>query len=456
VSKSIRRIFDGWKNLVTGLGVEGKDHRLAAEITSRGRTNWAAMEALYAEDGIFSRIVDTPPDYGTKRWIEIKAQGDETDPESVADFGKDVISQLDVLGMREHVFEWWKQGRIYGGAAMIFGVNDGQTPDQPLDVARIKSFDFVHVLSCQDVTIARYDIEAFSPRYGEPEILSIGGKNVHASRCALYFGVAASRRDRINKQGWGGSEMERVLETHRRISTLWGYIEGMYKDAIQGVMSIKGLNELLASEDGTSLARSRLSMVAQGASVYNAILMDADGEKYERRQISFSGLDTPILRAMDELSAVSEIPLSKLFGQAPSGLSTDDASGDRTFNDGIATKQRRILRPVLERTIEYLIAAKRVPNVSIDNWNLEFKPLSEPTEQERATTDKTKAETDVALVSQGIISETEARSRWKSDPASPYILESEEAPIREPDPLETSFLRDPIAPPVPAPEDPTA
>lgn len=146
---------------------------------------------------------------------------------------------------------------------------------------------------------------------------------------------------------------------------------------------------------------------------------------------------------MDELAAVSEIPLSKLFGQAPTGLSTDDASGERNFNDTIATKQRRILRPVLERMIEFLIAAKRVPTVPMDKWSLEFKPLSEPTEQDKATTDKTKAETDTLLVSQGIISETEARSRWKSDPSTPYTLESEEAPIKEPDPADIALLRDP-------------
>lgn len=447
---AIRRIYDGWKNLITGLGVEGKDHRLGAEVVRRSRTSWNKLEALYAEDGIFARIVDTPPEYGTKNWISIQTTGGADNGEE-STFPKDVISQLDIIGAREKCYEWWKQGRLYGGAAMIFGLNDGQLPEAPLKVEAIKSFDFVHVLSCQDVTISTYNINAYDARYGEPEILMIGGRKVHASRCALYYGVSASTRDRIQQQGWGSSEMERVLETHRRISTLWAYIEGMYKDAIQGVMTIKGLNELLASEDGTSLAMSRLRMIAQGASVYNAILMDADGEKYERRQISFSGLDTPILRAMDELSAVAEIPLSKLFGQAPSGLSTDDKSGEATFNGAIAVKQRRILRPVIERMIEYLIAAKRVAPVGIDDWNLEFKPLSETSEQEKATTDKTKADTDVALVSQGIISETEARSRWRADPASPYKLESEEAPVSEPDPLDVPFLR---AAPSPAPEDP--
>lgn len=446
---------DGWMNLLTGMGVENKDHRLSTSYQARTEMPMAQIDALYEQDAIFARVIDTMPDDGTRRWIKVLPKGD--DAENAQSLGSDVISWLDELEARTKLCDLWTQGDLYGGALIVVGVDDGLPIDQPLNIDSVKAVKSLTVLTRHDVGVVGYDMNRLSPTYGARSVFTLaGGERIHSSRCFVYTGRVGSTRRLIERQGWGPSKVERVFESLRRYGSIWAYVEAMFKDTTQGVLGIKGLNDLLlAKEDNRILIR--LQALAKSASAYRAIVIDQDEEKYERREASFSGIDHPILRAMDDFAAASEMPLSKLFGQAPTGLSTDDQSGMRNYYDLVASRQRRILRAPLERLIEMGMAAGVIPRVEKKNWQLDFEPLEEPNEKSEAETDKLRAETDSARILDNVITPTEARSRLANDPSCPYVLDGEEAPQPEPSAQDQLLLKElanptkPEAPPVKAP-----
>jgi hypothetical protein len=148
---------------------------------------------------------------------------------------------------------------------------------------------------------------------------------------------------------------------------------------------------------------------------------------------------------MDHFSATVEIPLSILFGQAPSGLSTDDESGKRTFYDSIATKQRRSMAKHLRFLLLCLLTARTGPTKGRvpAKHGFEFLPLEEPNDEQKANTRLTNATAREKDVQNNVISEEEARTELQNDRRVPYTLSDETSPdFDEPEehPSEPAFI----------------
>lgn len=450
--------MDGWQNIMLGLGVEGMDHRLSTRYVGRPEPTFSTLEQLYEDNWLAGRIVDAVPDHAVRRWVQATAQEDEADSEDpdeeAGDFGKDVLSWLDELEARERFREYLRLGRLYGGSVLLYGVDDGQEIDQPLIMERVRKVTHLTPLSRWDVAAVEWDRDPRSPMYGRPSKLMIVGENkpVHVSRCAIYHGVYASQRRLLERGGWGKSVLVRTDEAVRRYGTINDYVEALYKDVVQGVMTIPGLDQMVSTDEGNATIVARMRLMAYAANAFRAVMLK-DGETYERRTASFSGISEPITQAMNELAGAAQMPLTVLFGQDPAGFSTDDKSGMRNFYDSIANEQRRVFRAPLETIIEMGMASKQLP--SPDSWSLEFRPLEEPSDKEDADTDLVRAQTDEVLVRAQVIDESEARSRLRNDPKSTYVLmpESEYQAARAEDQM--LLFGDPSTPPADPALDPT-
>lgn len=93
------------------------------------------------------------------------------------------------------------------------------------------------------------------------------------------------------------------------------------------------------------------------------------------------------------LSAVSEIPVTILFGRSPGGQNATGDSDFEQYYSMVQKLQRRDLKPQLSKFIYFLSKCKDYQIKLPDTWSLKFNPLSIPTEKEQAETDKMKAET---------------------------------------------------------------
>lgn len=430
-------VLDAWTNAVTALGVAGKDAQISTRFEKDDEKLRGEVLAMYEQDWLFARAIDAVPEYGTQKWIRIGARSPEGKVMRPR-WGSVISDGLERLKARDRFEHAWKMDRLDGGSYMIIGTNGGKDKlEEELTVSNVKSVDFLNVVS-------RYDVNPFANsivrdptkfNYLKPEIYSLAGSTikVHASRVLRFDGI---RRPSTASEfvEAGISITSRIYDAVRKFGEAFGYFSGSFKQMVQGILRMKGLaNMMAADEDATNLLVKRLAAMALAASAFNKILLDED-ESYENAEIDFTGAGQAILRVMDLVAGASETPLSILFGQAPTGMSTDDESGRRAFYSMVARQQGAKLRAPLRWLVELLMKTEKLgedydPDTIV---TLDFVPLDEPTAKERAEINKTDADADSELVREGIVTEKEARTRISKDPQSPYDLDEDFEPTIDP------------------------
>ena len=424
--------FDGWKNVLSNLGTPGKDYRQSTLFERRVDFSATEIESLYAQSPIFARIVDAPPEHAVRRWINVEG-GEGTGP----DFGQKVLDILTELDAENKICDLMKFSRLYGGSAILIGANDGLSMEMPLDLDRIQSIDHLNVVTRHEIFQGPLDMDVTSPNFRNPlwfafqpengGVAQFDGPRIHHSRVICLKGILVHTRGKQPDEDWGEPIINRVYDSVRRFETVFDYAESVFKDMNQGVIQIDGLNQMLKSEAGNELILKRLQLINLTASMFNAVVVDAN-ENYERKSAAIQGLSDIIIRVMDELATVAEMPPSILYGAPPLGLSTDDKSGRITFYDSIANKQRRLLRKPIKRIIDALLHAKEGPTEGQvpEKWSFDFLPLDEPSDNDRIAMRKTQAETDKMYVESGVLSPEEVRTRIENDPTAPYTLDNEQ------------------------------
>lgn len=447
--------LDGWTNVFTGLGVDGKDHREGARYKGGRIIEHTEYDRMYETDPVFARIVDTLPMDATRKWIKILTPTDEDEDGRGVDegVGQSVIEKLEELGAQSKFAELFHLARLDGGGAMILGADDGQSPEEPLDPNRITNVAWLAVVSALEI-FPRGEInnDPSAPNFRLPEFwtftgqgrtlapeartpLTIGDSDrIHWTRVIPVIGIKIGggtlRRSGSQKnfsEVWGVPIVQRVKDDLRQYNNVYQWVEASLKDMTHQTVGIKDLAGLLMSDQGSEFILSRLKLLQFSQSTLNMSVHDSEQEVVTRTSAAISGIAPIIASFQDKLAAASELPLTKLFGHAPSGLSTDDQSGTRNYNASVANAQENKLRDPIRRVIDAILHSKEGPTDGQipENWSFIFNPLDEPTEQENAARAKTEAETDKILIDAKILRPSEARSRIANDPESIYSLEAE-------------------------------
>jgi phage-related protein (TIGR01555 family) len=427
LAESLTSVFarmDGWSNVFSGLGIEGKDIGQSSTPKTRELPR-GVLETEYEQSGIFARIIDAVPDNGTRRWIRLTVK--KSDGTKDTDTARAIMDAMEELGARETFHEVWRVERLEGGSAALPMANDGKKPSEPIDLNRLVSVDGIEILSRWEIN-PQANMEYSTRAYEYPKAYEVltGAENniIDASRVWRFRGIRTTELRDTARMGWGLPVGQRVWDAVRQVETAFQYNEAVFKDLVQGVLTIKGLADMLAADDGNKTLVSRLRLMMLVASAFNAVLLDTD-EQYERRTMSLTGLNDGFKPLMAHIAGASGIPLSIIFGQEPSGLSTDDQSGRRMFYDMVASEQRRkLLRPI-NGLIDLLVHAKKGPTRGVvpASWQVDFLPLEEPTDKQRAETDWLQAQADEKRIQDGVITPQEARRGLLSDPTCRYQLD---------------------------------
>lgn len=448
--------FDGWVNAIMGIGTKTHDKRTASKLCATTLSR-EEQEGLWQGDDMIARIVEMPADEMMRAGfrLEIKdskpsARADAiplpvptppTKPpgvikppdEQIEAQADDVQARFEELEGPEQFLECLQAERGYGGAAILLGVDDGQDPSKPLKEDRIKSFEWMNALTPQEVWAKTYYGDPRAPKYGKPETYEIQGDSsfgakavslrnpvVHESRLIVFPGTATSRRHRYAQRGWGNSVLVRILDIVRDFQVSYGGAANLLTDFAQAVFKIKGLAELVAQNDDDVIV-NRARLIDMCRSMARAVIIDSE-EEYERKATPLSGLPELLDRFGSRLAAAADMPLTLLMGQSPGGLNATGESDIRFFYDRISARQNKYLRPRLERVLKLIMLAKGGPTngVEPEDWSLEFNPLWQLPEPEKATMRKTVAETDKIYIDAGVntpeeIAASRFGSRWSME-----------------------------------------
>lgn len=351
---------DGWENHITGFGTH-LDKTMATEYRLNHWLSDTALDQLFHGDDITERLITTVPKELLRKGYCL-CFDDKMDQDTEAA----VLDSLDELEANTRVVEamWW--ARLFGDGAVVIGADDGRPASLPLVPELVKQIDWLEAIDRRYYAINTYYTSG--PKYGKPETYALGNPGaivspihiVHESRLIRFHGAPTSIAMMRARGGYNISNLQRSYEVIRSFATGFKAVEVLLTDGPQGVYKIKNLASLLGSNN-KGLFESRLQTVDMFRSALRAIVIDADGEGFERQSFSFSGVPDVMDRFCQRLAASVPMPVTKLMGISPGGLNATGESDTRNWYDGLETDQVNDVRKPLRRLIQILCATREGP-----------------------------------------------------------------------------------------------
>jgi len=460
IRSQIQRRVDSWYNALTGLGNALRDKRESTYFTYDSKIADQTLEDLYHDDDISARICEALPEEALRNGYYLSSEDD--DP-GLASQLHEYEKKLKFPKALKDCAVW---SRVFGGAVIYLGIDDGQEEDQPVNEAAIKAITFAEVLDKRSLIPAqRYTT---LERFGQPEIYEIQwvatmnavtpqdlqpGAKIHESRILRMDGTRTSpiRAERDN--GWHDSVLQKVYETVRDFGSSWQAIGHLLQDASQGKFKIKNLAEMIASGDKDALS-SRMQLVDMSRSVARAIMLDAENEEFTRDTYSFAGIPDVMKMYMIRLAAAARMPVIVLMGQSPQGLNATGEADIRLWYDKVKIYQEDHLLDVITRFYELVFLAQDFAGSAPEAWEVKFGKLWQMSDEEQAEFEKKTAEKDKIYIDAGVLLPEEvALNRFKAKGFSSDTqidMEAREEMLQaEIDLAKEKAGEEPIPPPIP-------
>ena len=443
----------GVANRQSGLGVWGMDPGATTAPAPAYRLNVYDQDILYEDNGYARRIVDEVVDDATRKGWRVLYEGQ--------DEGDEELRALDEqLGAKAKIIEGAKAGRRYGTAfvMMVFDeapnavVNGGYSRVSLAEPPRrIKAIRNLVILDPDECVPIEWDTNPRSKGYRMPLRYQVapsdvgdglGDATVHASRLLIFRGYRLTPRRRRENMDLDLSVLQPAWAQLSNLTQADSALATHLQDASVGVLKIAGKAALDLSDQWT-LVDQRAAELARAKSRVGILILD-EGEEYATVAHNVSGMHEQHDRIKEGLSAVSGIPLTKMYGLAPGGLNADGESQAANWRETVSAFQQDDLAPELERYYTYQMQALgRDPSA---DWRIDFLPLDEPTEQQRAEQRKTYADIDAAYTQMGVYTADEIRAQrfgatgWQADIILTPALPSSPAGTLPPQPADNPLI----------------
>jgi len=391
--------FDSLRNLVTGLGVLGKDKSVSnAYILNPLSTE--QLEAAYRGDWVARKAVDIPAADLTREWRDWQA-----DPADIGEI-EDAEKKLDIQRKLKRTMI---KGRLYGGGALILGVDDGQAPDQPLNLDRVKegSLKYVHSVSAMQLTAGELEFDVNSEWFMEPKyfqfssglasLASISSSDllakIHPSRVVRFLGSEVPDLERnqsgVAGFGWGDPVIQVINDAVQAVAASTQGVATLIQEAKLDVIKLPDLAEQVSTQAYTDRLSSRMQMMATMKSLVGVTLLDKDDD-WNRIQVTWAGLPDIIKLYLMIASAAVDVPATRFLAQSPAGMDATGESDTRNYYDRLRAEQNTEVTPALNRLDEVLL--RSTFGTKPDGIWYEWAPLWAATDEEKSRTFLAKAQ----------------------------------------------------------------
>lgn len=382
--------FDSFSNPFARLGFGQPNLLETAEYPiTRMTQDYAKLNAMYRNDWIASRVIDTIPEDMTKNWYSITSQ---MQPDQI----KAYETTERKTHLKQRVLEGLKWGRLFGGAAGII-VIDGQEDmlDQPLDYRLIMPGSFKGLIVADrwsGVYPDSYIVQDINdPDYGYPEYYTFAmsesalasGVRVHHSRVVRFTGRELPYIERMSENYWGLSEIEHIYTELNKRNTSSENIAQLIFQANVRTYKMADLGQMLMTTDPRTQRELYATLAMQNFLQSNMGMNVMDKEDdLQTSQYTFTGVSDVYEMFMLDIAGAAEIPVTKLFGRSPAGMNATGESDLTNYYDKIRQEQEAFLRPVIERLMP--IIALSTWGAIPDDIDFEFNPVGNVTEEKRA------------------------------------------------------------------------
>lgn len=415
---------DGFVNTFTGHGTD-RDRRTATTHATGVVVDINAID-LRRGNWLAAKICEALDDDAFRRGYELKLDDKEQ--------AEAVTNAAELLGVNKKVEFAGQMERTAGGCA-LFPVLDGALGDlsEPLVLdagePRIGKVQAIHLLEPRELMPASWYTNLSDLKFGRPASYYfrpiIGGmagvatpyQVIHESRLAIWPGLKFTRQPLPGQRlGWGDSALNRANEAIFDHGLSWGSAASILHDFAQGVIQLDQLVEMLREEGGEALVQKRLAVMDMTRSSLRSMVIDKN-DTFTRTQTPVSGLADLLREGNQFIAAIADMPMTRLFGMSPAGLNATGESDMEGWYERVGIRQTDHTAN-LTWLLRLIMLSADGPTLGEepDEWSIEWRPLSKPSEKETADTRLAVAQADKIYFDMGAASSDDiAKSRFGGD-----------------------------------------
>ncbi len=451
------RTVDGFDNFVSRVGLNN-DNSLSAsfyafDLMTRNRIQ---LEAAYRGSWVVGAVVDSIAEDMTRAGII------PTTNESKEDL-KDLQSAISRFQIWQSLCDGIKWGRLYGGSLAVIQIS-GQDLETPLNLDTVAKGQFqgLAIYDRWQLNPVVSDIIKSGPEIGLPASYQIvttpaeangavgplntqvGQQTVHHTRVIRFIGIKLPFFQAITEMMWGESVLERMWDRLIAFDNATMSSASLIDRANLRTVKIKDLREIIAAGGPAQAGLSAMFEMMRLMQVNEGLTLLDGEDEFASTAYSFAGLSDMMLQFGQQLSGSSQIPLVRLFGQAPSGLNSTGEGDIRLYYDSINAKQESTLRRPWEVLLKVLWRStfgKPAPK----DLEFTFAPLWQQPPETKANTAKTNTETVLGAMEAGVISRAVAMKELRQTSGESGLFsnisdedikaaDEEEPPLPETDP----------------------
>jgi phage-related protein (TIGR01555 family) len=306
--------------------------------------NRILLSYCYMTFGVIQTVIDQPVEDGLRGGIS-KIICDELDD----DDKKALLRWIDKHQVIQRVKSVMKWAKLFGGSGLI--INTAQDPEKEFDREAIRP----------GVPLSFIDADRWELTYNfsaaqEDVPFTYYTQKIHSSRVMKVNGKEAPSFIRPRLQGWGMSEVDRLIRDANMYSKEQDVLYEMIDEAKQDVFKIQGFNASMLSAIAQGKTAHRLQIMAQLKNHHNAIILDKEDD-YDQKEIRFSGLAEVLNQIRVGMAAAARMPMTKLFGLSASGFNAgeDDIENyNAMIESEVRAKAREIITVVLPIACRHL------------------------------------------------------------------------------------------------------
>lgn len=427
-----RTLEDDLENLVAQLGTN-QDKRSHARFVNNKQLSRDGMQnelnAMYRTDWLAGKMVDIIPDDMTREWREFTG---DIDPEIVTMLVNEE-DRLDLCGTFNLAHKW---ARLYGTAFIVMSIDDGGTPDQPLNMDNIREGSLRHIKAIDRHRVSNAEVvpvaDPMDKNFGMPEFYRFNETSVeiHHTRVLRFDGIPLPFDEFRRNNYYSDSVLSRLYDALINFNTTANSAASMVYESNVDIVKVKGMMTYLQTAEGETLLRKRLTLANMLKSFNNAMLLDAE-EDFQTKNNNFSGLPDLLDRYALFLSAASDIPATRLLGSSASGLNATGEGDLKNYYDTVRSAQKKVYKPKLDY-FDNIMSRSLGLSEDID-LSYKFKSLFQMTPKEQADLQFVNAQRDAIYVDRDIVSELTIAKELKQSDTYTNITDEDIEELENPD-----------------------
>lgn len=361
--------------------------------------NRILLSYAYMTYGIVQTFIDQPVEDAFRGGIDIET--DELDEDDI-DMLQDVLIECKDYATIKNVMKW---ARLFGGSGLI--INTDQDPMEELDMDLINENSPLSFIDAD-----RWELVLnFLTEERNPVPYNYYGQPIHKTRVVKILGKDAPSFIRRRLQGWGMSELERVVRDLNSYNKNQDVIYELLDEAKIDIWRLSMFNNQLLSQGSMEKVRQRIEMTTGVKNYHNAIVMDKEDE-YEQKQLSFGGLAEIQNQNRIGIAASVRMPMTKLFGMSASGFNSGEDDIEN-YNSIVESEVRAKAREVLHTVVK--LRCQQLFGFIPEHFELKFKPLRILNAEQEENVKAQKFQRASAMYAQGVLTPKEYMELLKKE-----------------------------------------